>query len=139
MPVRSKLLNRKMLAAPIVMTMAMTAGCADAPHVNPVPPTEPTATGEPVTSATATAPPTATVAGMPTSTPTATPTTTPSALPVAEPGANIMRKPDGTCLEIFPEPSMECPPHSHCNPGPPREPEPVQCPPTSPRGPIPKK
>jgi hypothetical protein len=40
----------------------------------------------------------------------------------------IVKQADGTCLYVYPEPSMECPPASYCNPGPPQDPLKVKCP-----------
>jgi hypothetical protein len=131
MRLSSKRSKRKgLLAAPIVLTAMFTPACEGQIYRNPEPPQTP--------------PPTATAAGGPTAPPaiptaapvvTAAPSASASAAvaalpPVPKDGEGTLhRSADGSCVYIYPPPDMSCPPHTFCNPGPPREPLKVKCPP----------
>jgi len=122
-------LGKAFLAAPFVATAAFAAqACSQPTYTNPEAPQnppEPTATFEPPMNPpmpTETAP-TATVAVPPTAEPT-------GELPDPPPGpGNVVKEADGTCSFHFPPPESHCPPHASCNPGPPRMPMKVKCPP----------
>jgi hypothetical protein len=121
--------ERVMFAAPIVATAVFAAGCPSRTyHENPggpvdVPPDpketpEPTETAQPDTSPTA----------APTASASAAPTTGELQDPPKDGGGEVVAQKDGTCLYVFPDPKMDCPPTARCNPGPPREPLRVKCP-----------
>lgn len=92
-------------------SVAAASACV---YSNPAPPQDPTARPDDTTAS------------------TASPTATSSGAPLAEipKGAEgrVEKQADGTCLYVFREPSMDCPPDVQCNPGPPREPLAVKCP-----------
>lgn len=108
-----------MFAAPIVVTAAFAPGCTGRTYYNPGPP-EKTATAEPTETA------------APEASASAASTTSASAealrdAPVGD-GGSLAKQPDGTCLWVYPEPKMDCPPTATCNPGPPMPPLRVKCP-----------
>ena len=127
----SKRLPKVLLAAPFVVTAAFAQACS--PPANPEVPVEPP-TNPPMPTATE-PPPTATVGVLPTATeapPTATVAVPPTAAPVATdllgPG-QVVKDADGTCSFHFDPQQVRCPPGASCNPGPPRMPVKVKCPP----------
>ncbi|MFO0618323.1 MAG: hypothetical protein U0414_37360 [Polyangiaceae bacterium] len=109
-----KPLRRTLLAAPLVVTSAWSTACGGPTHTNP---------GPPVTSPTPqeTSGPAPTASGSPG-----------PGRPLAEVpkdgGGHVEKRPDGTCVYVFPPPDMTCPDDMACNPGPPREPLDVRCP-----------
>lgn len=108
--------RRTFLAAPLVVTAVLAPACAGRVYTNPGPPEEPTAQPDP------------------TATPTTDPTTAPTGVePLTDAPTDgdgkIVKQADGTCLYVFKEPDMSCPPGAHCNPGPPQDPLKVKCPP----------
>lgn len=114
-----------MFAAPIVATAVFAAGCPGRVYRNPGPPTE---TPPETTATAATTAPSDTAA--PDTAPTAAPTSDSGDLPDApqDGGGRVVAQADGSCLYVFPEPKMSCPPAAHCNPGPPQAPLRVKCP-----------
>jgi hypothetical protein len=127
----SKRSKRKgLLAAPIVLTAMFTPACESRIYTNPgppqTPPTPPTAAEGPTDQ-----PAIPTAAPVVTAAPSASASAAVAELPpVPKDGdGTVHRSADGSCVYIYPRPSMKCPPHALCNPGPPREPLKVKCPP----------
>jgi hypothetical protein len=122
--------RKRLLAAPIVITAMFAPACQGVTYTNPTQPKEPEPE-QPTATATVAAPD---VSAEPNREPVA-PASTSAAAKVAvlqEPppngGGRVVRQPDGTCLYVFPDPVVTCPPNMDCNPGPPREPLRVKCP-----------
>src|SRR6185369_521231 len=119
---RSK--RNRMLAAPIVITGMFTPACEGRIYRNPGPPQEPRTpatapTAPPDGTAIATSEPVASAA------PSASASTSPDVAPLSpiptNAGGTVHRMSDGSCLYIYPELHMDCPPTARCNPGPPLE------------------
>lgn len=122
--------RKRLLAAPIVITALFAPACHGVRYTNPPQPQEPEPE-QPTSTATVAAPE---VSAEPNSEPVATASASATAKvavlqdPPSNGGGKLVRQPDGTCLYVFPEPDMRCPPGARCNPGPPREPLRVKCP-----------
>ncbi len=119
----------RLLAAPIVITASLGGACEYKTYTNPLPPQR---TADPLEV------PSAEPSAVPSAEPVASVSASANASPTADPGplaeipkgpGRIQKNPDGSCSFHFPPPSMECPPTARCNPGPPRMPIKVKCPP----------
>lgn len=121
-----------LLAAPIVMTAMATPACEGSAQREPRSPQDP--------------PPTTTVAAPHPDNTVVPPGGPPGTAVPPEPkppeaelepipadgGGRVERRPNGSCLYIFPPPKTTCQPTATCNPAPPRNPIKVKCPePTS--------
>ncbi|MFO0618321.1 MAG: hypothetical protein U0414_37350 [Polyangiaceae bacterium] len=135
-------LRRPLLAAPLVVTAALTPGCGNGGTVysNPGYPEDPSAHPTTSASAPATATPVvsaSTAPSTPSSSSAATAPTTSAPPRDEEPlaeipkngGGKVVKQPDGSCKYVFPVEDVSCPPTVHCNPGPPQKPIKVKCPP----------
>lgn len=123
MSTRRRIPRRRHLAAPLVITAALAASAAacggERVYSNPERPEDPK--------------PVDTTAPDATAAPRAS-----SSAPLADiPKGNgrVAKQSDGTCLYIFPDGGDDCPPEVDCNPGPPREPLAVKCPPDAKKDP----